>query len=91
VYEFSVPDEPHTGGDGYLSQSSYARLWYPIPLDQNQDGVPDQRFIHCGLTSAGCVTVKDVPQWTGIYKYLYNRRLRDGVIGTITVNSSYAG
>jgi hypothetical protein len=91
VYELSVPDEPHIGGDGYLSKSSYARLWYPIPLDQDRDGVPDERYLHCGSISAGCVTVKDIPQWTGIYKYLYNRRLRDGVIGTVTVSSSYTG
>jgi len=91
VYEISVPDEPHNAGNTYLSQSSYARLWYPIPLDQNQDGVPDERFLHCGSVSAGCVTVRDVPQWTGIYRYLYNRRLREDVVGTITVNSSYIG
>jgi hypothetical protein len=62
VYEFSVPDEPHNDGNAYLPQSNYARLWYPIPLDQNQDGVPDERFLHCGNISGGCVTVRDVPQ-----------------------------
>jgi hypothetical protein len=96
VYELSVPDEPHLDPrypnyQRYLAQSSYARVWYPIPADQNRDGIDDERFLHCGDASAGCVTVRDVPQWTGIYKYLYNRRLRDGVIGTITVNSSYTG
>jgi hypothetical protein len=91
VYEISVPDEPHPGGDSYLTQSSYARLWYPIPLDQNQDGIPDDRFLHCGNISAGCVTVRDIPQWTGICRYLYNRRLRDNVVGMITVSSSYTG
>jgi hypothetical protein len=91
VYEISVPDEPHNWGDPYMSESSYARLWYPIPIDQDRDGKNDDRFIHCGENSGGCVTVRDVPQWTGIGKYLYNRRLRDGVIGTITVNSSYTG
>jgi hypothetical protein len=96
VYELSVPDEPHlypedSNYNRYLTQSSYARVWYPIPADQNQDGTDDQRFLHCGDASAGCVTVRDVPQWTGIYKYLYNRRLRDGVIGTVTVDSSYTG
>jgi hypothetical protein len=96
VYELSVPDEPHLNPIWpnyyrYLEQSSYARVWYPIPADQNRDGVPDERFLHCGDVSGGCVTVRDVPQWTAIYKYLYNRRSRDGVIGTITVNSNYTG
>jgi hypothetical protein len=91
VYEMSVPDEPHNDGDYYLSQSSYARLWYPIPADQNRDGRDDERFLHCGNASAGCIAVKDLPQWTAIYRYLYNRRLRDGVIGTITVDSRYTG
>jgi hypothetical protein len=96
VYEFSVPDEPHLDPNnprhqGYLAQSSYARVWYPIPADQDRDGKDDERFLHCGNVSAGCVTVRDVPQWTGLYRYLYNRRLRDGVIGTVTVNSSYTG
>ena len=91
VYELSVPDEPHNDGDPYLSQSSYARLWYPIPADQDRDGRDDERFLHCGRESAGCVTVRDVPQWTGIYRYLYNRRLRDGIIGTLTVDSRYTG
>jgi hypothetical protein len=96
VYELSVPDEPHLDLNNprhqeYLAQSSYARLWYPIPADQDGNGKDDERFLHCGAVSAGCVTVRDIPQWTGICKYLYNRRLRDGVIGTITVNSSYTG
>ena len=91
VYEISIPDEPHPDGDPYLSQSSYARLWYPIPADQDRDGDDDERFLHCGAVSAGCVTVRDVPQWTGICKYLYNRRLKNGVVGTITVNSRYTG
>jgi hypothetical protein len=91
VYEFSVPDEPHRIAETYLSATSYALVWYPIPLDQNQDGIPDDRYLHCGFRSAGCVTVKDIPYWTNIYRYLYNRRLRDGVIGILTVDSRYTG
>jgi hypothetical protein len=87
VHELSVPDEPHLDltnifHQEYLVESSYARLWYPIPADQDGDGKDDERFLHCGDISAGCVTVKDIPKWTGICKYLYNRRLRNGVIGT---------
>ncbi|MEO8891101.1 MAG: hypothetical protein ABI417_06135, partial [Coleofasciculaceae cyanobacterium] len=91
TYEISVPDEPHNAGNTYLSDSSYARLWYPIPADQDGDGKNDDRFLHCGSNSLGCVTVKTISQWTGIYRYLYNRRLRDDVIGTITVSSSFTG
>ncbi|MEA5467041.1 hypothetical protein [Leptothoe sp. PORK10 BA2] len=60
-----------------------------IPADQNRDGKDYERFLHCGAASEGCVTVKDMPQWMGIYRYLYNRRLTDGVIGTITGDNRY--
>ncbi len=92
IYELSVPDEPHPdAGTQYLSETPYALVWYPIPFDKNKDGADDARYLHCGRVSAGCATVRDFNYWTKLYKYLHNRRLRDGVVGTITVDSGYAG
>jgi hypothetical protein len=91
-YNLSVPDEPHRDfGDQYLNQTSYAMVWYPIPADINQDGIEDDRFLHCGRVSAGCITVRDFSYWTKLHKYLYNRRLRDDVVGIITIDSQYTG
>jgi hypothetical protein len=92
TYEFLVSDERHTDyGNNYLPRTPYATVWYPIPLDKDQNGVDDERYLHCGLISDGCVTVGDFAYWTKLYKYLYNRRLRDGVTGTIRVDSRYMG
>jgi hypothetical protein len=92
VYEFSVPDEAHRDyGTRYLADTPYALVWYPIPFDKNRDGKDDARYLHCGSVSAGCITVRDFNYWTKLYNYLYNRRLRDGVVGTITVDSRYTG
>jgi hypothetical protein len=84
-----VPDFPHSIGSTYLGQTPYAIVWYPIPFDKNRDGKDDGRFLHCGSQSLGCVTVKDFSYWTKLYQYLYNRRLRDGVVGTIKIDSQY--
>ena len=92
TYDLSVPDEAHRDyGEQYLSQSSYSMVWFPIPLDKDRDGRDDERFLHCGRVSEGCATVRDLNYWTRIYKYLYNRRLRQGVVGTITIDSRFAG
>lgn len=92
VYEFSVPDEAHRDyGAQYLADTPYALVWYPIPFDKNRDGKDDARYLHCGNVSEGCITVRDFNYWTKLYSYLYKRRLRDGVIGTITVDSRYTG
>jgi hypothetical protein len=92
VYNLSVPDEPHRDfGAKYLDKTPYAMVWYPIPADINQDGIEDDRFLHCGNVSAGCITVRDFSYWTKLYKYLYNRRLKDGFVGVVTIDSQYKG
>lgn len=92
VYNLAVPDEPHRDfGAKYLNETPYAMVWYPIPADINQDGIEDDRFLHCGNVSAGCVTVRDVKHWTKLHRYLYNRRLKDGFVGIVTIDSQYTG
>jgi len=69
----------------YLNQTPYAMVWYPVIADALN------RYLHCGRVSEGCVTVRDIQHWTKIYRYLYNRRLSDGVVGIITISSQYEG
>jgi hypothetical protein len=91
TYEFGIPDEPHRKyGDQYLNDTQYANVWYPIPFDKDKDGKDDERYLHCGRISDGCVTVRDFNAWTKLYNYLYNRRRKDGIVGTITINNSFS-
>jgi len=66
-------------------------VWYPILFDANRGGIEGDRFLHCGETSARCITVIDVKHWTKLDNYLYDRRLRDSLVGTIAINSQYVG
>jgi hypothetical protein len=85
-YKLAVPDEAHRDfGEQYLAQTPYAMVWYPIPYDALV------RYLHCGRRSLGCITIRDIEQWTKIYKYLYNRRLSDDVVGTVVIDSEYEG
>lgn len=85
-YKLAVPDEAHRDfGEQYLNQTPYAMVWYPVIADALN------RYLHCGRVSEGCVTVRDIQHWTKIYRYLYNRRLSDGVVGIITISSQYEG
>jgi hypothetical protein len=83
-YKLSVPDEAHRDfGEQYLDRTQYAMVWYPVIADALN------RYLHCGRVSEGCITVRDIEQWTKIYRYLYNHRLSDDVVGIITINSQY--
>lgn len=83
TYDLEIPDAPHSGGNGYISRSSYATVWFRIR--PGGDNTSTDRYLHPGRISAGCVTVTDVEKWTSIYEYLYNRRKNDVSVGTITV------
>jgi hypothetical protein len=41
-------------------------------------GHSGDRFLHPCRVSAGCVTVKDIGEWTKIYNYLINSRKGHG-------------
>lgn len=83
TFDLQIPDHPHAFGRPYLDRSPYTTAWFRIltgPRDEMDD-----RYLHAGANSLGCVTVQDVPKWTGIFQYLIDRRKSDVAVGTITV------
>ncbi|MEM7374374.1 MAG: hypothetical protein AAF587_37615 [Bacteroidota bacterium] len=80
-YKLFVPDHPHVGGQQYLSLSKYATVWFRIDAPDSND-----RYLHMGSSTAGCVTCGEVGtaggtdadkrRWTEVYKYLINKRLK---------------
>lgn len=84
THPVQIPDFPHKKGEYYLSKSNYAKNWFYMGVG---NAVPnkDDRYLHTGLGSAGCVTV-DPDEWTRLYNYLILCRSGDGkTVGTIIV------
>lgn len=79
-HEIQIPDEPHHIADKYLTDSPFATTWFRL-------GSSGDRYLHPGLISAGCATVRDTKSWTAIYQYLIARRKSDTAVGTISVKS----
>ncbi|OAD19244.1 hypothetical protein THIOM_005136 [Candidatus Thiomargarita nelsonii] len=79
TYDIEIPYENHSLGGRYLGKSLFATTWFRI-------GHSGDRFLHPGNISAGCVTVKDIGEWTKIYNYLINSRKGDSLsVGTIEI------
>ncbi len=84
AHPIQIPDFPHQLGGGYMAQSSYAKSWFYLG---NGNAIPgnNDRYLHTGSVSAGCVTV-DPSGWTKLYQYLILCRRGDGkTVGTIAV------
>jgi hypothetical protein len=85
THNIQIPDFPHSIGSGYLGDSSYALNWFFLGVGNASAG--NDRYLHTGLASAGCVTV-DPKKWTALYQYLIKRRNPGGKnVGTITIKS----
>lgn len=84
THPIQIPDFPHEGGSGYLSQSRFAMSWFYLGRGNAVPGRND-RYLHTGRVSAGCVTV-DPAGWTALYQYLILCRSNDAAtVGSITV------
>lgn len=84
THPIQIPDFPHPGGSHYMGQSRYAKSWFYLGHGRATPG-RDDRYLHCGNVSAGCVTVNPA-DWTDLYKYLILCRSGDGrTIGSVTV------
>lgn len=84
AHPIQLPDFPHSLGAMYMTQSSYAKSWFYLG---NGNAIPgnNDRYLHTGSVSAGCVTV-DPSGWTKLYQYLILCRRSDGkTVGTIIV------
>ena len=84
THNIQIPDFPHGLGRGYLGKTKYALSWFFLGRGHATVGTND-RYLHTGSVSAGCVTV-DPAKWTDLYKYLILRRARDGMnVGKIHI------
>jgi len=85
VYPIQLPDFPHDLGESYLDQATKALTWFYLGTGNAVQGKND-RYLHTGLISAGCVTVKEIDKWDRLYKSLIRARALGGKkIGTIKV------
>ena len=84
THKIQLPDFPHKGGGGYLSQSAYAFSWFYMGVGHAISGKND-RYLHTGSASDGCVTVNPA-DWTKVYNYLILSRQGDQAnVGIIKV------
>lgn len=83
-HPIQLPDFPHELGAGYLSSSRFAKTWFYLGRGHAVPGRND-RYLHTGRVSAGCVTVEP-SGWTTLYEYLILCRNNDGAtVGSIAV------
>ena len=76
-YRLLIPRYSHGRSEKYLDESKrgsrFAGTWFPI---ESLDGVFDNRFLHFGTISEGCLTVTgDGRLWSRLYLLLMNNRI----------------
>lgn len=76
TYNILVPDVPHDKEYTEQYKPAYPALkchqvWFPIEYQTNN------RYVHVGAISEGCVTVLDLKLWNQIYDYLISHRRTD--------------
>lgn len=83
VYDIEIPDAPHELGRQYLDRSKFALVWFHIGHDSRDD-----RFLHTGTVSLGCVSMREIEKWDVVCKKLLIVRKDDGVsVGVLRVIS----
>ena len=76
TYNILLPDVPHNKDYTEQYKPAYPALkchqvWFPIEYQTNN------RYVHVGAISEGCVTVLDLKSWNKIYDYLISHRQTD--------------
>jgi len=74
-HDIEIPDYSHESGAKY---GDFCTTWFRV-------GHSGDRYLHPGRVSAGCVTVKDMPQWINIWRYLIKARKDNQSVGEIQV------
>ena len=86
-YPIQLPGFPHDLARSYVPQASKAMTWFYLGTGHAVPGIND-RYLHPGLISAGCVTVTDLSKWDMLYDTLILSRVPGGHdAGIITVQS----
>lgn len=84
THPIQILDFPHPHGRNYLGTTPYALNWFYLGHGNAVPGNND-RYLHPGTLSAGCVTVEP-RDWNALYRYLILCRSGDGkTVGSIQV------
>jgi len=87
LHPVQLPAFPHDLARSYVSRASKAMTWFYLGTGNAIPGRND-RYLHPGRISAGCVTVTDLSKWDRLYSVLILSRATGGKnVGTITVQS----
>lgn len=85
THDLELPDVSHRLGEQYLGSAKHAKSWFFIGHEMN-NARTNNRYLHVGNASAGCVTVQSHDRWDDLYRYLILSRKGDSLsVGTIKV------
>ncbi|KKU67564.1 MAG: hypothetical protein UX89_C0014G0034 [Parcubacteria group bacterium GW2011_GWA2_47_16] len=80
LYTIAIPDSPHKGGEAYLDRAKLAKVWFKVSHPDNE------RYLHTGERTAGCITLTEVERWDELCKVLLKARRGDGEsIGVVEI------
>jgi len=81
LYDIEIPDHIHELGKPYLNEASKAMVWFHVGHEYQ-----DERYIHTGKHTAGCITLSEIERWDEIYNALIKARKSDSKsIGTLEI------
>jgi len=72
-YDVEIPDHIHELGRSYTDRARKAMVWFHIGHDPK-----DERYLHTGSITAGCITINEVEKWDELWNVVVRGRKRDG-------------
>lgn len=86
-YPIQIPDFPHSIGEAYTPIASKAISWFYLGVGHAVKNNND-RYLHPGRVSLGCITITDISKWDSLYNYLIKCRTNGGInVGSVTVKN----
>ena len=75
-YDIEIADYAHAPGERYTSVAPKAKVWFHIGHGRS-DEKKDQKYIHTGSVTLGCITLDKTEKWNEVYEVLIRARLGD--------------
>ena len=72
LYDIKIPDFYHGKGRPYLDRAKLAPVWFKTTHPS------DDRYVHVGVNSLGCITLTEVERWDELCEILMKARRGDG-------------
>lgn len=72
LYDIKIPDFYHGKGRPYLDRAKLAPVWFITTHPS------DDRYVHVGVNSLGCITLTEVERWDELCEILMKARRGDG-------------